>query len=246
MVALIGSGALAMTGSAAPVKHHDQRPACTIKGTPGNDVLRGTDGDDVICGLGGDDVIRGRRGNDILLGGAGDDRIFGGAGHDTLVGGRGDDVFDGGSGRNVLLGGAGADRQRRGGVLVRLGDAPTTTPISVTFITDLPAGTRVGVSARTVDCTVNRAPAVFYTGAPPYTTTKRMFDALVMIAQDRCLYGGSSATWDLLITPNTGYSVGATLSVSADRVGRVRSVSCRGDGVACEASGATVRLTPVG
>ena len=46
-------------------------PACTLTGTPGNDVLTGTPGDDVICGLGGNDRISGGAGNDTLLGGDG-------------------------------------------------------------------------------------------------------------------------------------------------------------------------------
>ncbi|HZG48698.1 MAG TPA: VWA domain-containing protein [Thermoleophilaceae bacterium] len=91
---------------------------CTIRGTPGPDVLRGTAERDVICGLGGNDVIRalggddtvqGGSGNDVLWGQRGADRLFGGTGHDRLSGGRGKDVGSGQRGRDRLYGGAGMD-----------------------------------------------------------------------------------------------------------------------------------------
>jgi Ca2+-binding RTX toxin-like protein len=66
-------------------------PACTITGTPGNDVLFDSPRNDVVCGLGGNDTLAGGRGNDVLLGGAGSDTIEGGAGSDRLLGGPGDD-----------------------------------------------------------------------------------------------------------------------------------------------------------
>ncbi len=66
--------------------------ACTILGTPGDDVLEGTPGDDVICGLGG---------NDRLSGGAGADHLIGGSGADLLIGGAGADTLDGGPGRDT-------------------------------------------------------------------------------------------------------------------------------------------------
>jgi hypothetical protein len=84
--------------------------ACTITGTPGNDVLTGTPGRDVICGLAGDDVITGLAGNDLLVGGPGNDRIAGGAGNDIVNGQDGNDVVDGTTGNDVLYGGAGNDR----------------------------------------------------------------------------------------------------------------------------------------
>ena len=98
--------------------------ACTIFGTPGNDVLVGTARNDVICGFGGADVIRGGRGDDILRGGNGKDRIIGGpgddvlkggGGRDRLAGGRGDDIIRGGAGNDTLEGGVGADTLRGGG-----------------------------------------------------------------------------------------------------------------------------------
>ena len=94
------------------------RPACTVCGTPMDDVLRGTSRNDVISGGGGDDVIYGLAGNDKLYGDAGNDKIYGGGGGDQLVGGlgkdrlygdRGADRIVGGKGRDRLLGGVGAD-----------------------------------------------------------------------------------------------------------------------------------------
>ena len=66
-------------------------PACTIKGTPKDDVLTGTRHADVICGRGGNDIIKGLDGADVLLGGPG---------QDVLRGGAGIDVYDGGPGRD--------------------------------------------------------------------------------------------------------------------------------------------------
>lgn len=97
--------------------------ACTIKGTPGNDILRGTNKRDVICGFGGNDVIKGLGGNDLIKGGPGNDvlygnngndRLLGQGGNDVLLGGSGRDVLLGGSGRNVLIGGPGKDVERGG------------------------------------------------------------------------------------------------------------------------------------
>jgi probable HAF family extracellular repeat protein len=108
------------------------RPACTITGSFGDDVLNGTSGDDVICGLAGNDTIQGRGGNDTIVGGPGDDVLWGGSGddeiaggpgadfvsggtgHDGLDGGDGDDVMAGASGDDHLDGGAGADNVRGG------------------------------------------------------------------------------------------------------------------------------------
>lgn len=73
---------------------------CTVRGTPGDDVLTGTAGDDVICGGGGDDT---------LIGGGGNDRLFGQAGGDTLQGGDGNDVLTGAAEADTLSGGAGTD-----------------------------------------------------------------------------------------------------------------------------------------
>ena len=67
--------------------------ACTVLGTPANDVLTGTPGGDVICGLGGNDQLFGLGGDDLLSGGAGNDRLLGGPGGDVLQGGDGTDDF---------------------------------------------------------------------------------------------------------------------------------------------------------
>ena len=77
--------------------------ACTIVGTPGQDVLHGTSGDDVICGMGGSDVIDGGAGNDVLRGGSGRDALYGQGGADHLVAGDGTgDVLRGGPGWDHL------------------------------------------------------------------------------------------------------------------------------------------------
>ncbi|MBA2693214.1 MAG: hypothetical protein H0U65_12105 [Rubrobacter sp.] len=76
--------------------------ACTIIGTPGNDILRGTPRRDVICGLGGNDILKGLGGNDILRGGRGNDILYGGGGNDVLVGGPGKDILKGEGGRDRL------------------------------------------------------------------------------------------------------------------------------------------------
>lgn len=92
--------------------------ACTITGTPGNDILRGTPGRDVICGTGGndiiygaggDDVLRGDGGNDTIFGEDGADRIEGGAGNDKVRGGNGGDQIEGQNGKDALYGEAGND-----------------------------------------------------------------------------------------------------------------------------------------
>jgi RTX calcium-binding nonapeptide repeat (4 copies) len=58
--------------------------ACTLVGTPGDDVIVGTTGDEVICGLDGNDQIDARSGNDVLIGGLGDDRLNGDEGLDVV------------------------------------------------------------------------------------------------------------------------------------------------------------------
>ena len=87
--------------------------ACSLSGTPGDDVLTGTRRADRICGLGGNDTIRGLRGNDVLLGGAGRDRLTGGAGRDVLSGGSGPDRLNGGPAKDRCRGGSGRDVLRR-------------------------------------------------------------------------------------------------------------------------------------
>jgi hypothetical protein len=68
-------------GAAAPATSTPL--ACTVIGTPGDDVLTGTLGDDVICGLEGNDRIDANSGKDVLLGGPGDDHLNGGDGEDV-------------------------------------------------------------------------------------------------------------------------------------------------------------------
>lgn len=86
---------------------------CTIKGTPGDDLLGGTSGPDVICGFGGDDVIGGNGGNDIIKGGPGDDRIQGDSGRDVLMGGSGKDWIWARDGvHDHVVGGRGYDQYR--------------------------------------------------------------------------------------------------------------------------------------
>lgn len=110
-----GPGGSSKPGPGSPFAEE----SCTVKGTPGPDVLRGTPGHDVICGFGGNDRLLGRAGNDILVGGSGADVIDGGAGRDFLYGragrdrltGRaGRDRLDAGLGNDRLTGGSGADR----------------------------------------------------------------------------------------------------------------------------------------
>jgi len=84
-------------------------PACTIRGTSGNDSLTGTPGNDVICGGAGNDVIKGGAGDDVIVGGTGADRIRGDAGKDRVFGGDGADALLGGTGADQLSGGAGVD-----------------------------------------------------------------------------------------------------------------------------------------
>lgn len=84
--------------------------ACTIKGTPGDDVLTGTSRPEVICGFGGNDRISGRGGDDVIFGGLGNDRIAGGRGSDVLHGNRGRDLLLARDGvRDIVDGGSGND-----------------------------------------------------------------------------------------------------------------------------------------
>ncbi|KAB2810663.1 tandem-95 repeat protein [Pimelobacter simplex] len=111
-VAWIGVAVLGLAmvpADAAPAEPLARRGACTIVGTPGDDVLVGTPRRDVICGFGGDDRIDGRGGNDVIRGGDGDDIINGGPGDDLIWGGAGDDVLRGGDGDDRIRGGAGND-----------------------------------------------------------------------------------------------------------------------------------------
>jgi Ca2+-binding RTX toxin-like protein len=83
--------------------------ACTITGTPGDDVLVGTAGPDVICGLDGNDTLLGLGGGDVLVGGFGNDVLDGGADKDREYGWEGDGVFKqtgpAPNGADVLVGG---------------------------------------------------------------------------------------------------------------------------------------------
>jgi hypothetical protein len=60
-------------------------PACTVVGSPVDDVLIGTSGDDVLCGLEGNDQLDGQGGNDVLDGGPGNDGLKGGDGSDVAT-----------------------------------------------------------------------------------------------------------------------------------------------------------------
>lgn len=84
MVAWLLAG---VPSGATTVSRHqaDVAPACTISGTPGDDVIAGTPGDDVLCGLEGNDRIDGGAGNDVLNGGPGDDTLSGGDGQDVAT-----------------------------------------------------------------------------------------------------------------------------------------------------------------
>jgi hypothetical protein len=98
------------THARSPERPKVAQPACTITGTPRNDVLRGTNNADVICGLGGNDVIHGFGGDDTLIGGVGNDTLHGGAGNDSLRGDAGNDTLVGNGGDDSLSGGNGNDR----------------------------------------------------------------------------------------------------------------------------------------
>ena len=79
------------------------RAACTIRGTPGADVLVGTPGRDVICAGGGADTVNGMGGPDIIRGGGGSDSLHGNEGGDILVAGIGRDSLSGGRGTDRLV-----------------------------------------------------------------------------------------------------------------------------------------------
>ena len=120
------------THARSPERQPIAQPACTITGTPRNDVLRGTNGADVICGLAGNDIIFGLGGNDTIVagdgndtvdagnghdrvdGGSGNDRLSGSIGNDTLIGSNGNDVIEGGAGDDVLNGDRGNDQLNAG------------------------------------------------------------------------------------------------------------------------------------
>lgn len=84
-------------------------PPCTIRGTPGDDVLEGTAGPDVICAGDGNDIVHGRAGADVLIGGFGDDQLFGGSGGDVLLGHEGFDFLRGEGGDDKMYGGPSGD-----------------------------------------------------------------------------------------------------------------------------------------
>lgn len=87
----------------------DWRPVCTVRGTPGDDVLYGTEASDVICGFGGDDSVFGGGGDDTVYGGSGQDVLRGGNGADVLFGGWDTDVLRGQDGADLLNGGPASD-----------------------------------------------------------------------------------------------------------------------------------------
>lgn len=90
----------------------------TIRGGPGDDILRGFGGVDTVAGRAGDDcltgdgetdTVRGGSGNDLGLGGANDDLMTGGTGDDAFYGNGGNDRIRMGSGDDIAVGGAGDD-----------------------------------------------------------------------------------------------------------------------------------------
>jgi Ca2+-binding RTX toxin-like protein len=100
-------------GAAAPAWQPLPPPtgACTLWGTPANDLLVGTPGRDVLCGYAGDDTLVGLAGPDDADGGPGNDRLAGGLGADGLFAGDGDDSIDArDGGLDTFDGGAGFDR----------------------------------------------------------------------------------------------------------------------------------------
>lgn len=101
---LVGLGlvaaALPAAGASRCLGQALTKPAGTLTGTSGDDVLLGTSAGETMNGLGGDDII---------CGGGGDDRLNGGPGFDNLVGGDGDDSLYGQGGCDHLKGGTGND-----------------------------------------------------------------------------------------------------------------------------------------
>lgn len=108
--ALLGAGALNLTGNAAANMLSGNGAANVLHGGAGNDALTGGGGNDRLFGDAGNDLVNGGTGNDSLYGGDGADLVLGGAGADRLWGGAAGDRIDGGAGADVLTGGAGADR----------------------------------------------------------------------------------------------------------------------------------------
>jgi hypothetical protein len=82
----------------------------TIKGTPGNDILRGFGGTDDVIGDAGDDCLTGDDDSDVIEGDAGDDLGQGGKDPDSMTAGDGDDRFGGGAGNDVIKLEAGDDK----------------------------------------------------------------------------------------------------------------------------------------
>ncbi len=121
----LSTGEMQTTGDA-----HANMVACTVVGTPNQDILWGTDGDDVICGMAGSDVLIGGLGNDVLVAGRGRDHLDGGMGDDILRGNAGDDVLGGDEGADTLNGGPDADRC--------VGGAGTDTGLNCEYVNGIP------------------------------------------------------------------------------------------------------------
>lgn len=113
LVALAVALVAFMASAAAPTDAHAFKRCAglmaSVKGTPGNDVIRGTSALDVISAGRGDDRIEGFGAGDFLCGGPGNDTLDGGEGADRLQGGAGDDVLAGGGGGDVVRGQGGED-----------------------------------------------------------------------------------------------------------------------------------------
>ena len=87
-------GAACDSGAFELKREPPQPPECTIKGTPGDDLLEGTSANDRICGRGGNDVVVDYKGgNDTLLGHGGKDVLLDVRGKGLLKGGDGNDVL---------------------------------------------------------------------------------------------------------------------------------------------------------
>lgn len=249
-LAILTVAAMAPSASIAPAA---QRPACTIVGTPGDDVIRGTARADVICGLGGNDRIYGGRGDDVVYGGPGDDLIHGGPGDDWLYGGAGDDRIFGGRGNDHLVGGAGRDRQSGDAGDDRLygrrafdrlvggsgrnfySSKPTQRPqppiadvrVSISFTFDVPPESSVTfVALRREPCAKDLAPFVPRTGSRPYKLELDLFLVTGGWPADACQNQPKHVRHQLRISHRSGWVRTAVVETKTDERSRIASVAC--------------------
>jgi hypothetical protein len=81
-------------GLRAEAEKPPQPPECTVRGTPGDDLLKGTSANDLICAKGGNDIVVDYKGdNDTLLGNGGKDVLLDVKGRSVLRGGDANDVL---------------------------------------------------------------------------------------------------------------------------------------------------------